>query len=673
MKENRSIILIILGIYFFIPSIIFCKPVDDSLIFKRMFSYKRNFTKPINGDVYDIYLKYSFKTNKRNPTLFLIPTMYTIAKGERDYFGETYGKIEFKNIREYEIYPRIAIGNIAHYRKIMPIIFKYTIPQLYDTSLFGDNILSPFNHNNKKFYKYKIDSVNIKSTKILFYPRLSSTQLVKGFCWVDNHTGKIDSTTFTGEYDMLKFTTSINMGDNNSFSLILPKKSKTSVNFKFLKNNINASFEVYYLPQTNDKLVDSLKNIHSFTLMKKIRPIPITNFEDSLYNEYLNKKSINDTVSKKNKSKIKEVAWNIIGDHVLNSMKAETSNASLRLSPLFNPLYLSYGHSRGLSYKMRMNGYYDLSYNKQISLNPYFGYNFKIKKIFLNAPFRYTFNKKRNRWVELSVGTGNRITDSRVLDIIKNENRDTIDFSALKLDYFNDNFLKLKTNTDISKNISLALGCVYHYRNAVKKNEMAELGRSTTYRSFAPNLSLQLKLNSESPILTATYERCIPKFLNSNMEYEKWEFDLSFQKKWQTLKQYSIRTGWGFYTNQSTSFFVDFHNFHENYLPDDDNDWVGQFQLLNSQWYNASKYYIRTNISYESPMLFLTWLPWAGKHIETESIYVNALQIEHTRPYFEVGYGVTNRFFSIGLFGSFLNWGLHEIGYKFTFELFKNW
>lgn len=61
-------------------------------------------------------------------------------------------------------------------------------------------------------------------------------------------------------------------------------------------------------------------------------------------------------------------------------MKAETDNAYLRLSPIFNPLYLSYGHSRGLSYKMRINGHYNFSYNKQISFNPYFGYNFKIKK-----------------------------------------------------------------------------------------------------------------------------------------------------------------------------------------------------------------------------------------------------------------------------------------------------
>ena len=78
-------------------------------------------------------------------------------------------------------------------------------------------------------------------------------------------------------------------------------------------------------------------------------------------------------------------------------------------------------------------------------------------------------------------------------------------------------------------------------------------------------------------------------------------------------------------------------------------------------------------MSYDSPLLLLTWLPWAGRFIETERIYLSALLIEHTRPYFEVGYGVKNRFFSSALFASFLNGNCDQVGFKFTFELFRRW
>lgn len=68
---------------------------------------------------------------------------------------------------------------------------------------------------------------------------------------------------------------------------------------------------------------------------------------------------------------------------------------------------------------------------------------------------------------------------------------------------------------------------------------MADLNKPTSYRSFAPNISIQLNLNSKGPIITANYERCISKFLMSNMEYEKWEFDLSFKKMAESKTIYS--------------------------------------------------------------------------------------------------------------------------------------
>ena len=49
---------------------------------------------------------------------------------------------------------------------------------------------------------------------------------------------------------------------------------------------------------------------------------------------------------------------------------------------------------------------------------------------------------------------------------------------------------------------------------------------------------------------------------------------------------------------------MDFANFRDNNLPEGwDDDWSGDFQLLDSRLYNESKYYVRSNITYESPLL----------------------------------------------------------------------
>lgn len=659
----------------FMPSIIFSKSHPDTLILEKIFMYREKHMTSFDSTTNNIYLKYSFQVKKRNPTLFLVPTMYTIAKGQRNYVGETYGKITFKDINDYSIERQVTAGSLASYRKTMPIILNYIIPNTYNISLFEEHVLSPFHRSNKRFYKYRIKDLTSSEIYISFRPRINNTQLIRGSAIVDLLTGRIKRLYLRGEYDMIKFEINTDMGSSNRKNPLLPISCDTKATFKFLGNNIKASFAVSLDCATT--LPDSISNISDIEFMDSIRPYPLTKFENEVYSNNEKEKQASDSVKNKkakNSQKFKEMALDIIGDHMLGSIGTETPKASIKFSPLLNPLYLSYSRSRGVAYKIKMGAKYRFNQNRNILFTPQLGYNFKIKKFYYTVPLRYTYNVKKNAWLELTWQNGNRITNSSVLDMIRNERRDSIDFSALELDYFDDEVLQLKNNISISKQFDLTVGCVYHERTAVNKREMKALGKPTAYRSFAPQITLGFHPYKNGPVFTANYERSLRGFLGANIKYERWEFDTSFKKKLTGLRSYSIRAGGGFYTDKSSDYFVDFSNFHENYLPDGwDDDWTGNFQLLNSQWYNASRYYARFNTSYESPMLLLTWMPLVGKYIETERLYVSALQIEHIKPYFEVGYGFTNRYFSIGLFGSFINGKYYESGCKFTFELFRKW
>ncbi len=661
--------------FFFMPSIILSKTKKDTLVLELLFKYKDIHAKDVNGITENIYLRYSFQTKRRNPTLFLIPTMYTIAKGQREYIGETYGKITFNETGRYDIKRQIVSGSLPNYRKTMPILLNYIIPDLYNVCLFDEHILSPFNKTNRRFYRYRIKEMSHYEDYVSFRPRIQNTQLIRGSAVVDRRTGRIKKVNIRGEYDLLKFEINTDMGDGITNNPSLPVSSSTKSTFKFLGNNIIANFSVKIGSLTGG-LPDSISNVSDIAVMDSIRPYPLNEFEKYIYQINKASRTRRDTLKKSQtrNNKIKEIAWDIIGDHMLNSMGAETSRASIRFSPLLNPLYLSYSHSRGLSYKIKMGARYSFSEKQNIIFTPYLGYNFKIKKLYFDTPLRFTYNTDKNAWVELAWRNGNRITNSSVLDIIKNENSDSIDFSALNLDYFDDEMLQIRHNISIGRMFNLTIGSIFHERTAVSKREFQLLGKPFVYRSFAPQLTVSFHPYPSGPVFTANYERSLKGILKSNIEYERWELDTSFKKKLKGLRGYNIRVGGGFYTNKSSNYFVDFSNFQENYLPNGwDDDWTGNFQLLNSQWYNASKYYIRANTSYESPLLLVTRLPLIGKYIETERIYVSALQIEHIKPYFEIGYGITNRYFSIGLFCSIINGSFNEFGSKFTFELFRKW
>ena len=50
--------------------------------------------------------------------------------------------------------------------------------------------------------------------------------------------------------------------------------------------------------------------------------------------------------------------------------------------------------------------------------------------------------------------------------------------------------------------------------------------------------------------------------------------------------------------------------------------------MLQQETYNQSDYYIRANMSYESPLLILSWLPYVGKYMEMERINVSTLDVK---------------------------------------------
>lgn len=647
-------------------------PYNGEWLLERIFNYKSNIINNTDTTIKQLYLKHTVKSLRRNPTLFIVPTMYTIAKGKREYIRETYGNVTIYGNEILDFTPLIVCGTIRKNKKAMPIIINYVMPNLYSELLFSEQVLSPFHKNNAKFYEYKWTSKTDSTTMLTFTSRINNTRLVEGYATVDISNGRIIDCCLKGSYDMLDYIVNVDMGKNRN-DFILPQSCDINTTFRFMGNKIGYQLKAIY---SDSKMIMPDSLVTDQDVMANYRLIPLDDNEIQIYSQYKQQllEQKDSTIGYKNRKDITEKTLNAIEDNLLNSIKLKSSNASVNISPLLDPLQLSYSNRRGLSYKMKIDTKYNLSLDKYITFKPSIGYNFKINKFFYSAPFRYTISQKKGNWLELIVANGNRITHSSVIEMLNGTNIDTIDFHKLKLDYFNDQRIKLYGNISLSSKIGLMLGCTYHNREAVNKSMLVSLGKQSNYRSFAPLLTISYSPTPQWPLFTANYERSIKGILGSNIEYERWEFDTSYKKELGSLRNLSLRLGGGLYTNRSSTYFVDFENFHEDYLPDGwEDEWTGNFQMLNSDWYNASEYYLRMNVTYESPLMIISRLPIIGKFVETERLYAGMLQIQHTRPYSELGYGFTNKYCSVGAFASILNGSFHEFGCKFTFELFRKW
>lgn len=652
------------------PGFCFAQDAADSTVLNRLWSHAGEAALPAAPAEQNVYMNYNFHTNRRNFTLWLIPTMYSIASGDRDYIGEFYGRMDLGSGSRLQLNRQLECGTIPSYRDVMPVLMQYMMPSPYNESLYRDLLLSPFHRQNRHFYRYKVYFAKDKECIIHFKPRLNNTQLVRGHAVVDTATGYLKAVVFEGSSDMVKFKNTVMMntgGDNR----LQPAHCTIDASFKFLGNSIKAATAAYYNCPTT--LPDSIRDSHDRALMDSIRPVSLTPAQQAIYDRYDREHpgtAPADSTAHRSRSRaFRDFMWNVVGDNLVNSIHATAKGASLRISPLLNPLYFGYSQSRGISYRLNIGARYAWNAHRFLTLSPQLGYNFKLRQFYYKAPLRMTYNPKRNGYAELTWANGNRVNNGKLISDVRQ--RMGQEFTVPE---YKDQYLLAVNNVEAFDWIEVMTGVAYHRRSSTNKALMREVGMQPVYRSFAPLLTLRLTPWQDGPTLTANYTHAFPRVMRSDLQYDRWEFDLAYKRRIKCLRAFNLRVGTGFYTSRNSDYFADFDNFQDNNLVTGwDDDWTGQFQLVDSRWYNESDYYLRANLSYESPLLALTWLPWLGKALETERIYFSALSIEHTRPYFEVGYGFTCRFFSTGIFASFLNTKYERFGCRVTLELFRKW
>jgi hypothetical protein len=667
----------------------------DSLVMNRMYGFLQKNIEKIQGFSTNVYSKHIYQVHQRNVSLMAIPSMYSIARGQHAFVAEQYGKFTFKGVNNYENKRQVYCTTIPRNRRTMSVLMTYLAPNFYDVTIYDDHVLSPFCKENRVYYRFKTVALANHKVRLYFRPRLvKNTQLVSGKAIIDERTGRLEQVEMEGEYDMIRFQTLAMMGDEGARAL-LPKICQTSISFKFAGNHITSQFEaVFDCPIT---LADSIDVKGDRALMDSIRPISLSEEELMIWEDYDRRHGLlveekeeeeQDTVQitqawvkedepqedhSKRHNYLKEIGWDLIGDNLLHSGRINSEKWYFKRSAWLDPQYINYSKSKGVSYKMKFRAQYRLSDNAWIDFNPYIGYNFKFKEFYYKAPIHFYYNSKLDAGAELIFGNDNRIGSSTIVDQIKQEYGTDINLDGKQLDLFDDNYIRFLHHIQANKRIRIETGMVFHHRHSLNAAEMMKYGKESNYFSLAPSLSIKWQPTNRAPMFTIDYERGL-KLTENYLNYERWEADASIVHRLCRTQQINARVGGGLYTARGNDLFMDFANFRDNNLPGGwDDDFAGNFQLLSSRLYNESKYYIRGNLSFETPLMVGFLVPLVGRYVERERVYVSSLSIDNTRLYSELGYGFTCRIFSLGFFTSFLDYKYQDMGCKFTFELFNRW
>lgn len=683
----------------------------------------------VRGYRAEIYVKDQLDIIRRNSSFKFIPGLFKSPKELNRHLIETYSDLYFTAPNTYRHQIRAYTSTLGRIYGISDAL-GYLNPNIYRSYLIEDKLLSPLAPNGNKYYLFFLDSVTVDSSGrkqycLRFCPRNKSHRLVEGDMVVTDGAWSVRKIHFKGKNELLSFDCDIMMGEVDSDEEYLPVSNQAKTFFVFAYNNLESYYLVSmrYADIETSEGVDSLYDarekrtcydktgeysfepnesvyLQDFHQFDTFRCTALTSSEAAIYERSYARL---DSLSRLNGDGVdRHNSWEIVGDFLLSGSDWLLGpKTSVKRSAFINPFLFQFSKTSGTSYRQDLRVMTELANGQSVGVNGRIGYNFKYKEFYWNTGAQYVYKPERNGVLTFNVGNGNRIISSQILDELKRIPTDSaINLNQLNLDVFTDFNFELSNNIEVKNGVDILTGFVFHHRTPAKHPEESfrqiqlpedlsiglQKNIRPSYNSFALKLGIRwtpclyyyydgrrkMNIGSKFPTFRLDYERGLKNILNSTSIYERTELDINGKFKLGLLSNLYYRFGSGMFSNMKETYFVDFTYFRRSNIPDEwDDEMSGTFQALPSRWYNASRYYVRTHITFETPFLILPHVLKYTSHIRHERVYLNLLTMQRLGPYFEVGYGIGTFVFDTGLFLSLKDYDTIGFGYKLTIQLFR--
>ena len=446
----------------------------------------------------ELYIKGWANIRKKNHLLRFIPSMFRIKKGVREYMMETYSELHYTAPDIYDQKVKASVGTTSELWELDGRLLEYFHINIYSSTLLYDKLLSPLAANAKKYYTYYIDSImgeaHNREFRIRFMPKSKSFQLVGGYMIVSDNVWSVREIRFSGRSEMLRFNNQVRMGQVGSKDEFLPVHFNVDATFRLLGNVIDGSYTAvldykdihqkdpaaaagrnrlkskYDLSDSYTLLTDTNAYQRDTAYFNTLRPIPLTPHEQTLYEDFFLRR---DTLLYKKKPKNKRLEfWGQIGDALVSRYTVYFAKmGSVRCSPLINPLLLSYSGSNGFSYRQEFKYNRLFTGDRLLRVVPKLGYNFKRKEFYWSINSDFDYWPRKRAALHVSVGNGNRIYSSDVLEDLKAIPDSIFDFDQIHLDYFKDLYLHIRHSWEVVNGLTLDVGLSLHRRTEVERSK----------------------------------------------------------------------------------------------------------------------------------------------------------------------------------------------------------
>lgn len=667
----------------------------------------------------EVYVRHTLQTRRRNILTRYVPGMLRLERGENFYFGESLSRYQFRVPGEVDKKDIAAYSTMPYLRSTRDVwIGRYSL-SIYESTIFTDRILSPLNRRNRRFYRYATRySYTMEGhpiVSIAIRPRISNMQLVRGSIDVDITTGRVESFDFSFLYGWAKLHVSGEMGRDGQASL-LPNRILLASRLNFLGNRIDEAFEASatYDLTPLPKPADTVPIVRRFDLTQQCllridttsmrrdraffdanRPYPLMANQQAIYQRHERRADSLRTVANRPDTvtvRRHRFFTSQTEDLLFDSHTFGINDQSrVKLPPILTPSMIQWSQSNGFSLQTRVSFHYESERQSYVDFSPRVGYNFKQRQVYWRLPLTVSIMPRLSGHIRVEAAGGDRMYNSQQADEVRERLEQVSGYDSLvsvfdsyNFQYYRDNHLLATFSLQPIVGLEISTGFRFHHRTLINWNELAAgTGMNRSLSSFAPrvhvtwtpalyyyrNGRIPVALHSKWPTFMVDYERGLKSF-NATTCYERVELDAKYTLSLYALRSLYFRIGCGFFSQRGENCFFDYDYFRNSYLPVGWQDELsGQFQLLDSRWYNESRHYARISAAYESPMLILSRLRWLTRVIQKERIYANLLNVSTLGFYCEWGYGVATPLIDVAGFIAVSGHKQTGVGVKFVLRL----
>lgn len=627
---------------------------------------------------------------------------------------ETLSNFRFDYPNNYVQDIKHVAGTVSSWKDIESIPFKFLNINIYGETTNDESFFMPLRLSTAKYYTYEFYQTFTENNKtyynIHYTPIYENTKLLSGYFIVERGTWRVIFFRGEGVDIFSDFSFEMTMG-NEWLTNYLPVNFTIYQTTTYLGNKLAArhlaridysDIELRKIAEPERSLnisnfykvrLDSVPVQNDLVFWDNNRPIPLQAQEKDVILEYLQRIEEKKTNSAKGDSLKEQKIAQQLAQRVAMNSSYKYRSMRMGYSGLLNPLMLGFSSRDGVTYRQKLSFNIDLSNKRTVRIGAFAGYMFRRKEFFTDLTTTWNYDPFNLGSATISIGNGNPTYSSLFVDQIQDSliNKG-ISFEDVSLNYYKDFYIKLYNTMEVTNGLLLQTGIDYHIRKSKSTTTMLRAANTEiepfedmfgTKRSFAPFVRIswtprqyyryegrqKIYVRSSFPTFKIELSRSFQDILGGTSEYNRVEFDISQNIPLGLMNTFQYHLGAGKFINQKTEYFTDFVYFAKNNFPENWNDGLGGvFNLLGRDLYNASDSYIQAHFMFENPFLILKNIPFVSDFADKERIYLSQLFTPQIISYTELGYGIGNRYFNAGIFGSFHKTDFRLIGVRAVFE-----